>query len=74
MRAATLLALMGVSRPIYQLIISNEAISNHIDIMLLPASHVHCILFHGPNKIILSVCLSGKKAGLSRQKRDGWQV
>ena len=26
MRAATLLALMGVSRPIYHLIISNEAI------------------------------------------------
>ena len=26
--------------------------------MLLPASHVHCILFHGPNKITLSVCLS----------------
>ena len=26
MRAATLLALMGVSRPIYNLIISNEAI------------------------------------------------
>ena len=43
MRAATLLALMGVSRPIYHLIILNEAIlivlSNHINIMLLPASH-----------------------------------
>ena len=25
--------------------------------MLLPASLVHCILFHGPNKITLSVCL-----------------
>ena len=24
--------------------------------MLLPASHVHCILLHGPNKISLSVC------------------
>ena len=57
MRAATLLALMGVSRPIYHLIISNELFhTNHI--MLLPASHVHCISFHGPNKITLSVCLS----------------
>ena len=36
MRAATLLALIGVSRPIYHLIISNDAILivNHI-IMLL---------------------------------------
>ena len=60
MRAATLLALIGVSRPIYHLIILNEAISIVLIIhsMVLPASHVHCILFHGPNKITLFVCLS----------------
>ena len=35
--------------------------TNHIHnimMLLFSASHVHCIPFHGPNKITLSVCLS----------------
>ena len=68
MRAATLLALMGVSRPIYHLIILNEAIlivlSNHINIMLLPASHVTYTVYNFTdlinNSVCLSVCLSAK--------------
>ena len=62
MRAATLLALMGVSRPIYHLIILNEAIlivlSNHINIMLLPASHVTYTVYNFTDLINNSVCLS----------------
>ena len=62
MRAATLLALMGVSRPIYHLIILNEAIfivlSNHITIMLLPASHVTYTVYNFTDLINNSVCLS----------------
>ena len=66
MGAATLLALMGVSRPIYHLIILNEAIlivlSNHINIMLLPASHVTYTVYNFTdlinNSVFLSVCLS----------------
>ena len=62
MRAATLLALMGVSRPIYHLIILNEAIlivlSNHINIMLLPASHVTYTVYNFMDLINNSVCLS----------------
>ena len=62
MRAATLLALMGVSRPIYHLIILNEAIlivlSNHINIMLLPASHVNYTVYNFTDLINNSVCLS----------------
>ena len=61
MRAATLLALMGVSRPIYHLIILNEAIlivlSNHINIMLLPASHVTYTVYNFTDLINNSVCL-----------------
>ena len=62
MRVATLLALMGVSRPIYHLIILNEAIlivlSNHINIMLLPASHVTYTVYNFTDLINNSVCLS----------------
>ena len=62
MRAATLLALMGVSRPIYHLIILNEAIlivlSKHINIMLLPASHVTYTVYNFTDLINNSVCLS----------------
>ena len=71
MRAATLLALMGVSRPIYHLIILNEAIlivlSNHINIMLLPASHVTYTVYNFTdlinNSVCLSVCLFWQKCG-----------
>ena len=52
MRAATLLALMGVFRPIYNLIISNDDYtdcSNYV-IMLLP----YMYNIHGPNNI--TVC------------------
>ena len=62
MRAATLLALMGVSRPIYNLNILNEAIlivlSNHTNIMLLPASHVTYTVYNFTDLINNSVCLS----------------
>ena len=60
MRAATLLALIGVSRPIYHLITSNVAML----IVYTSKSYKYvvacltCILFHGPNKLTLSVCLS----------------
>ena len=62
MRAATLLDLMGVSRPIYHLIISNEAIlivlTIYIIIMLLPASHVTYTVYNFTDLINNSVCLS----------------
>ena len=49
MRAATLLALMGVSRPIYHLIISNEAILIVLIIYYYVVAcltcNLHCILY-----------------------------
>ena len=57
MIAATLLTLLGVSRSIYHLITSKDAI-------LIVKSYKYvvaclaCILFHWPNKITLSVCMS----------------
>ena len=58
MRAATLLALIGVSRPIYHLLTSNYAIFIVQTISLCCCLMPTCILFHGPTKITLSVCMS----------------
>ena len=69
MRAATLLALMGVSRPIYHLIILNEAIlivlSNHINIMLLPASHVTYIVYNFTDSVSI-ISTRGARSVVSR--------
>ena len=62
MRAATLLALMGVTRPIYHLIISNEAILIVLIIYILCycLPHMYTVYyFTDPiKKLCLSVCLS----------------
>ena len=74
MRAATLLALMGVSRPIYHLIISNEATyfdcTYHINIMLLPASHVAYTVYYFTDLINNSVCLYVCLSVFASEKRD----
>ena len=53
MRAAILLVLIGVSRPVYHLMISNDAILIVQTIQLCCC--LTCVIFHGPNKITLSV-------------------
>ena len=73
MTAATLLALIGVSRPIYHLLTSNDAI-----LIVQTYNYVVAlrILFHGPNKITLSVCLRDMFLVLAQtpDRRDQWRI